>query len=189
MFNGKINIIILSAAALLQLYVPASMILERESILKNGKQYKFKAAPVDPNDPFRGKYITLQYDARIAKVNDKLNWQNEGEEPVFVIIDIDKDGYAKIDTILKEKPSGTKDYIKAKVDYVSYDSLVYIDYPFSRYYMEEQKAPRAEKLYIQSTRDTSHKTYSLVCIKNGEAVLKDVLIDEIPIGQITKEKN
>lgn len=186
MRSGKIYGILLAAAILLQLYVPASMILERESILQSGKQYKFKAAPVDPNDPFRGKYITLQYDARAAKVNDKFNWQDD--DPIFVVIHSDKDGYAKIDTVLKEKPSNGKDFVKAKVDYISYDSLLYINYPFSRYYMEEYKAPQAEKLYIQSTRDTSYKTYSLVCIKNGEAVLKDVLINDVSIRQITEAK-
>lgn len=186
MLNGKIYIAILAAVALLQLYVPVNMILGRESILKNGKQYKFKAAPVDPNDPFRGKYIVLQYDARVARVKDKSIWDNE--QPLFVVIDTDKDGYAKVDTILKERPFGTKDFIKAKVDYVSYDSLVYIDYPFNRYYMEEHKAPEAEKLYVQSVRDTSHKTYSLVCIKDGEAVLKDVFIDDKPVNLIIKEE-
>ncbi len=186
MLNGKIYMTILIAAVLLQLYVPASMILERESILQSGKQYKFKAAPVDPDDPFRGKYITLQYDARAARVNDKFNWQ--GEEAIFVVVSNDKDGYAKIDTVLKEKPISGKDFIKAKVDYVSYDSLLYINYPFNRYYMEEHKAPKAEKIYTQSARDTSHKTYSLVCIKNGEAVLKDVLIDDISISQIIETK-
>ena len=46
---------------LVQLFVPANMILEQEDILKNGTPYKFKTAPIDPYDPFRGKYVWLGY--------------------------------------------------------------------------------------------------------------------------------
>ncbi|HUR30287.1 MAG TPA: GDYXXLXY domain-containing protein, partial [Saprospiraceae bacterium] len=48
---------------LVQLYVPASMIMESEKVLKEGKEFKFKTAPVDPTDPFRGKYVELNFDA------------------------------------------------------------------------------------------------------------------------------
>jgi uncharacterized membrane-anchored protein len=186
MFNSKLPFIILIAAAAIQWYVPVSMILHRENILQSGKEYKFKTAPVDPSDPFRGKYITLQYDARMARVEYKYNWQND--EPVYVLLSTDKDGYAVIDKAVKEKPTGTNNFVKAKVDYISYDSLLYINYSFDRYYMEEAKAPDAEKIYRESIRDSSYKTYALVNIKNGEAVLKDVLINGVSIKQITASK-
>ena len=45
-----------------QLYVPASMILGRENTIKAGKEFQFRVAPIDPNDPLRGKYIRLDYE-------------------------------------------------------------------------------------------------------------------------------
>lgn len=63
-----------------------------------------------------------------------------------------------------------------------------IYYPFDRYYMEESKAYDAELVYTKSLQDTTQVTYALVSIKDGDAVLKDVLIDEISIKEIVKEK-
>ena len=52
--------------------------------------------------------------------------------------------------------------------------------------MEESKAYEAELTYRQSQRDTTKLTYALVSIKNGDAVLKDVLIDGISIKEIVE---
>ena len=48
---------------MVHLYVPAKMIFNKEAVLAQGKDYRFKTAPIDPYDPFRGKYIDLYYEA------------------------------------------------------------------------------------------------------------------------------
>ena len=186
MYNSKIAFIVFILVAAVQLFVPVKMVLDRENILTAGKKYKFKTAPVDPSDPFRGKYITLDFAANTVKVDDKNAWENM--ETVFLQISNDAEGFAKIDTVTKQEPASGRDFIKAKINYVSYDSLLHIDYPFDKYYMEESKAPDAEKTYREYNRDTTHKTYALVSIKNGEAVLKDVMIDDISIKEIIKKQ-
>ena len=63
------KILLISAfvlVVLVQLYVPAKMIWGREEVLNTGTEYKFRTAPIDPNDVFRGKYINLNYEARIG---------------------------------------------------------------------------------------------------------------------------
>ena len=40
-----------------QLFVPSQMIFQQEDVLKTGTAFKFKTQPVDPSDPFKGKYI------------------------------------------------------------------------------------------------------------------------------------
>jgi uncharacterized membrane-anchored protein len=47
---------------LAQWFVPAQMIYDQEQVLREGKTYHFKTAPIDPSDPFRGKYITLSFE-------------------------------------------------------------------------------------------------------------------------------
>ena len=49
--------IIFIVVAIAQLFIPTQMILNQETILKTGKPYRFKTQPVDPSDPFKGKYI------------------------------------------------------------------------------------------------------------------------------------
>jgi uncharacterized membrane-anchored protein len=48
MNNRKIVLTAFILLVLAQLYVPARMIFNRELIITKGKEFKFRAAPVDP---------------------------------------------------------------------------------------------------------------------------------------------
>ena len=184
----KLKNLIISAfiiVAFIQLYVPAKMILDNEDVIKTGTVYKFKTQPIDPNDPFRGKYIVLRYEARNFKISNPNYWKRN--EEVYVEFLINEDGYAKIKAITKKKPTHTSAYVITKVDYVHNNSIG-INYPFNRYYMEESKAYEAEVVYRDAQRDGLQTTYALVSIKNGAAVLKDVLINEVSIREIVKQR-
>jgi len=59
--NRKTTLLSLMAIlAIVQLAVPLSMINQREMTLRDGILYKFRAAPVDPADAFRGRYVALR---------------------------------------------------------------------------------------------------------------------------------
>jgi uncharacterized membrane-anchored protein len=185
MINRKLTLAAFVVVALAQLYVPAAMILEREDILSNGKEFRFRAAPVDPNDPFRGKFITLNYRNNSIVVKSENEWTMN--ENVYAILSKDRNGFAQIKSISREKPAGTQDFVMAKVGNLIYnDTLqVIIEYPFVRFYMEENRAPRAEIEYNKVLQDSTRVTYALVRIKDGEAVLKDVMIDGVSLGRLS----
>lgn len=187
--------IILSAFILtvfVQLTVPAKMILDREDILKNGTEYKFRTAPIDPTDPFRGKYITLWYEEDLVEIQTHQKWIQG--ETVFVLFTTDDDGFAEIRSVAKDEPSSSSnsssEYVKARVNYFFQDNsnTIRIDYPFNRFYMEESKAYGAELAYRESQTDTTQTAYALVNIKEGDAVLKDVLINDVPIRELVKAR-
>ncbi len=186
MHSKTIPLVVFIVVALGQLYVPASMIIERNDILETGKEFKFKTAPIDPNDPFRGKYVWLNFnDNSVALLDTTVVW-NSGET-VFAVLVEDSIGMAKVKSIHREKPEGTDSYLKTTVRYVSYNpDKVHLEYPFDRFYMEESKALPAEQAYAKASRDDESVAYALVNIKNGEAVLKDVHIDGVPIREIVK---
>lgn len=183
MDNKKIFFSLFILLAIAQLYVPAKMIMDREDVIKTGKEFKFKTAPVDPNDVFRGKYIWLQYDARDVEIVKEEDWLRD--EEVYVLLASDQNGYAKISSVQKDKPEGNADYVKVKVDQVSKNKLS-VNFPFNRFYMEESKAQTAEDITREASRDTEKQTYALVNIKNGEAVLRDVLINGISVRELAK---
>ena len=175
--------------ALVQLFVPLKMIMKHEDVLRTGNIYKFKTAPIDPNDPFRGKYMTLNFDRALTLYasNEKF----EGQETAFVLLDKDTEGFAKIKAVLKQEPDNQHDYVKVKVykPYVANENRIRITYPFDRFYMEETKAPDAEKIYRRSAGDPDKKpAYALVAVKNGNAVLKDVIIDGRSVKDIAKQE-
>ncbi|MEN7549958.1 GDYXXLXY domain-containing protein [Rapidithrix thailandica] len=184
MNNRKFILPAFVLVVLVQLYVPAKMILDSEDILKSGVEYKFQTAPVDPYDPFRGKYITLQYKENTIRVPEDTNWKKG--DWVYVTLMKDNDDYAKLLDVSKEAPNHTADYLKVRVNFIA-DNILYIHYPFDRFYMEESKALEAERIYRGSSRDQQQKSYALVMIRNGEAIIKDVMIDEVPIRELVKE--
>jgi uncharacterized membrane-anchored protein len=172
--------------------------------LSTGKEYKFKTRPIDPNDPFRGKYITLGFEENLVKGQIENDWQKS--ESIYVILTTDSDGFAKIEAISKVKPADKVDFVIAKVSYFSFfdpmqagpDTInqpetnkntdLIIEYPFNRFYMEEFKAPLAEKVYRESLSDSTNVAYALVKIKDGDAVVKDIVINGISIKELLKIK-
>jgi len=179
-------LLLFAVLASMQWFVPAQMIFEKEKILAQGKEFKFKTAPVDPNDPFRGKFITLDFDANSLEIANDSDYN--ANETVFVILASNDNGFASIASISKKRPEGDADYVKARVQYVSRvnERKVYVEYPFRRFYMDESKADSAETVYHRSLRDTSSTTYALVLVREGNAVLKDVMIDGVSITKIAR---
>ena len=187
--NTKIVLPAFCLMVLVQLYVPASMIFQKEKVISEGKAFKFRTAPIDPTDPFRGKYITLSFNENALKVPDASDWIN-GEQ-IFAYIAEDSAGYAIIEKLSKEEPLQKTDYLKVTIDYIMPDtvSTVFIRYPFDRFYMEESKAPVAEQIYNEAAIDTNQIAYALVMIRNGDAVVRDVFIDDVSILDLIKTHN
>src|SRR5687768_9679608 len=92
--KNKKWMIILGLAFALQLYVPAQMIFERENIASTGRLFKFRTAPVDPSDPFRGKYVLLEFQAASLKVKDANKWA--ALESCYAILDTNALGFASV---------------------------------------------------------------------------------------------
>ena len=176
--------------ALAQLFVPAQMIWNKEDVLETGKAFKFKTAPIDPNDPFRGKYIYLSFDNVRVEIPKDNDWKRG--ESIYALLTENEEGFAEITSISRTKPKETQDFVTAKVAFIDIYSkektTMTVRYPFERFYMEESKARDAELIYRESQRDTTKTTYALVHIKNGAAVLKDVLIDGVPIKDLVNKE-
>lgn len=186
MNNKILSLVMLGLLALVQLYVPASMIFEREEVLDKGRGYHFALEPVDPSDPFRGKYLTLYFR------HDTLAMQEYSTVPKahwgYVTFRQDQAGFARIDRISHTRPSQTPTYLKARIYYRQEGQRVnaFVEYPFDRFYLEESKALPAEKAYARAMQDSSQAAYALVKIKEGEAVLEEVYIDGVPVAEKVK---
>jgi uncharacterized membrane-anchored protein len=186
MKNKKITLLIFALVVVAQLFVPLQMIFNQEDIIKTGKEFKFQTAPIDPYDPFRGKYITLFFKERDITVRNATKWISG--ETVFATINTDKKGFAKISSISKIKPVNSDSYLKLKIGFALNNDKIAIDFPFNRFYMNEYIASKAEKIYQEFSIKKKNETYALVAIKNGEAVIKDVRINEVSIKDLASKK-
>ncbi len=174
-----------------QWYVPYQTIAGKERILKRGEVYAFACAPVDPSDPFRGKYIDLNFKNLFFEDPDRKDWSYD--EKVYLILERDpQTGEALIQTGSRTPPAGEQDYLEAKVN--AWDQVagqptrVYIDYPFQRFYLEEGKAKPVEERYREYTRSDSTQAYALVSILNGQSVIFDVVVEGESLVEIIKRE-
>lgn len=185
--KNKKNILLLFALVVIaQLYVPLQMIFNQEDIIKTGTEFKFQTAPIDPYDAFRGKYITLFFKEREITVKNVKKYISG--ETVFATIITTKNGFAKVSSISKSKPENTNSYLKLKIVFSLNDDKIAINFPFNRFYMNENTAPKAEKIYREFSIKKKNETYALVAIKNGEAVIKDVRINEVSLIDLANKK-
>jgi uncharacterized membrane-anchored protein len=185
----KAILILFVVMCLAQWMVPGKMIYDSEEIIAGGSVYKFKTEPIDPSDPFRGKYITLRFEADHIEFEDSTDWQS-GEE-IFVTFTMDSLGFAKAENVYRSEPVGVP-HLHTTVSYVnnySDDHRIVFNLPFDRYYLEESKASQAEQLYWKAQQDSAQVAYGLVRIGLGQAVLTDVMINERPIVEIIDELN
>ncbi len=183
----KITFFLLAATFLLQWFVPLNMLMQQEDILQAGTPFKFKTQPIDPNDPFRGKFVVLNYVANRATVPDNQVWSRG--ESVFVKIKEDTNGFAMIAGLEKIEPIDESNYIKAEIGRVwgKNPTQVRISYPFERFYMEEHKAPKAEAMFRDLWRDSTTNVYGLVVIHQGQTALEDVLVDGVSIKEAIED--
>lgn len=181
--NKRNLLIILGLLFLAQIYVPAGMIISRESTIKNGKAFRFETAPIDPNDPFRGKYVSLRLEPMRITTDSTSNW-NHGDE-VYAVFDEDSLGFAQLQSVSKEAPTH-EFYLQTKVIGV-FSNALNVEIPFNRFYMEESKARPAERVFWDARRHTARSTYAIIHIKDGQGVLSEVMIDGKPLAEAAEE--
>jgi uncharacterized membrane-anchored protein len=188
MIDKKYIWLIFAIMIIAQLYVPSKMIWDSESTIKNGTAYKFKTQPVDPYDPFRGKYIDLRYEVEQKKYDlDGLN-KEELEEvyKAYAEVNTMNDGFAEISNLTSDKQNLSGDYIEVKIRSRK-DGKVTISLPYDRYYMEESIAKPSEDYVREVRRDSSVQIYGIINIKDGNGVLTEVMINERPIADVVRE--
>lgn len=165
--------------------VPVMMIVQQETVLRKGVTYRFRTAPVDPYDAFRGRYVRLQFpNAMFASSNLSVN-VTRGQR-VFVRVEQGSDGFAQL-VDLADAPPQDGDYLRLKVS-STHSGQVWVRLPFDRFYMEESEAPEAERLQPTFREREERDAWASVQLYKGRAVLEDVYVDGKPIRERVREE-
>ena len=184
-FLKKYQFYALLVVLFIQLAVPLRMIFFSENALSSGRLYKFKCAPVDPFDPFRGKFVSLKFEAENYKSYD---YKLETKREYYALLKENQSGFAEITNIVEAEPADG-DYFKVKILKKSGDKIL-LEFPFNRYYIEESKAKAAEKVY----RAQNEIAVAHVYISGGTTVLKkimlaDKILEEAVVEFLKKEND
>ncbi len=167
------------AVIAVQLAIPAFMLRNHLNILANGELYRFKAEPFDPYDAMRGRYMVFSVDNEVEHYDGSPEVGNG--QVVFAVIGKDNEGFAVIDHVTLSRPDNAG-YIKT-VAY--YDFLPgnknRVALPFNRFYMNEYKTKRAQKLYFDHTKTEESGTYVTVRVLNGKTAVENLYLADKPI--------
>jgi len=168
--------------ALIILAIPFYIIMGSEDVLENGHLHKLRLRGYDPFDPFRGKYLRLNYDDRIPYEGSF----EEGDD-AFVILEKDSLGFSNFAKAVKNKPDN-QDYINAEVLYVDEAYLQIKADHLGKYFINEDKAKLAELVVIEFTRKRPDDIYVAIRVLDGEARLVDIFIENTPLLEYIKKK-
>lgn len=170
--------------AAVQLFVPGYMIHEQETTLKEGAPYRFRTAPVDPYDPFRGRYVQLNIEDASAPV--AAGEEIKKGDRVFVLLGKDEEGFARLESASKVKPA-QGDYLQLKVRYLS-GASVQLVLPFDRYYAEETLAPEIEEAYRRNSRRENRNAFIAVRVRAGRGVIEELYIEDLPVREYLRRQ-
>lgn len=182
--------IIFILIALAQLAVPVWMIVQHERVLLEGEVFKFRTAPIDPRDPFRGEYVVLNFEASSGewsnphKVPDTIADQNPWvDQTSYASLAVsDTSGYAVI-TALSVEPPLSGAYIAVEHWGVVGSVVSRVELPFDRFYLEEGDGAKTEKMLQPQWQEGTLvqqplPAYALVRVYNGEAVVEDLIVGD-----------
>lgn len=178
MKDGRLILILLALVFLAQWLVPVSMILGREQVLKHGTEVRFRVEPVDPYDPFRGRYVRINVN---PVADESVEWADglKRGESAFAMFEPDAEGFAHARSVLRERPE-TGLYLEGKVNWPRTRSL---DLGLTRYYMNERMAPATERLVADRLRQDAD-IHITVRILEGESVITGLYVDGVPVEDI-----
>lgn len=172
--------------AVVQLAVPAAMIAGRERVLATGEVFRFRTAPVDPYDAFRGRYVALGFPDAEAVLPAGQKPPRRGER-VYVELERDDEGFARLGTFRRERPEAGP-YLRLRVLWTA-DDRVSLELPFDRYYLEEPLAPEAERLYREHSGGGDRRTaWVAVRVLDGRAAIEELYVGGVPIRDFVREQ-
>jgi len=182
-------IVLFGVMVIAQWALPWWTIRDSERVLRDGKAFMFRTAPIDPHDPFRGDYVTLRFDLEDQDVRHEHGPNTIGDMVYVVLVETNE--VAAIDRVLPEPPAEGISYLMCEVAYSPYsDSAVFrIDLPFDRFYLEEGSGRRTEELISERVAETGPQlpAYALVRVLDGQGVIEDLIVGDRSIKEWLEE--
>lgn len=171
----NLRLIIFILIALAQLAVPVITVWGRIQTLKLGRVWKFKAAPADPEDPIRGRYVALRFSAEEFPQPSALLTSG----PVYALLRESPDGFAEIYQISATPVRGDNVVRVRPVGFWSGNQRV--AFPFDQLWLSEKAAPNAEQAYRENSRRGKENAYVTVRVRDGDAALEQLYINNQPL--------
>jgi uncharacterized membrane-anchored protein len=179
---SALRLAIFSLVALAQIALPAHSIFMRTQTLAQGRVWKLKAAPIDPVDALRGRYVTLAFAAETVPQTEALPNQSEA----YAILKEGPDGFAVVDR-LSQTPVSGDNVIKVETNGF-WSGSQRVQFPFKRFWLDEKSAPAAERAYVANSRGEKQNAFATIRVRKGDAALEQLYIADLPLAEYLRQK-
>jgi uncharacterized membrane-anchored protein len=181
-------------AVVFQVLVLATMVLERETVLRTGRTLYLATRPVDPRDPFRGDYVRLDYEISEVSSNDGRGaireWMAAAGKPdsrgefkgrrIYAALEVDADGVGRLKAVYARPPPGEV-YIRGRIAGLTPHRLQ-AKYGIEAYFVEQGQGRPIEDNRRRPDGIRIPLEMDLALSGNGIAVLKGHRWSRLGIG-------
>lgn len=170
MSGRRLRIGLLVAVCVVQAGYLVVVVGSAERTVEEGRAWRFRTAPVDPADLFRGRYVQLSFPAQSVPVI-------EGEvvegQRAFALLETGDDGFARLSGVTAAPPAETPDYLEVEVVAVR-RRRASVRLPFDRFYMDEARAPEVERRMWSPGAEA----WAVVRVHAGRGVVVDLQVED-----------
>jgi uncharacterized membrane-anchored protein len=164
--------VVFAATCAAQLAFARGSLWRGETTLRSGAVYRFLTAPVDPVDPFRGRYVRLAFQPALVPVAGGA--ELSAGDTAYVELGVDEEGFGELVRAHGSPPAA--DHLALAVHGAS-ESLVTVQLPFERFYAEEGRA-----MQIDRERWRAGGRFAVtVRVKDGHGVVESLALGEAPV--------
>lgn len=186
--SDTIRLVCYLAAFAFILFHPMRTILRFSFPEGKGTEYRFPVTAYDPYDPMRGRYVRVNLrDMEQVRLPKEKKDSFNGDQVIFAVLGKTPDGKAKIVDLVSDRkavPAG-KHFLSVKYRWYSHDyddkkhkplntGIHMIKLPFDRFYLNERKAPEAERLL---QKRGSKAELIVIVYPDGVYQVKDLVIN------------
>lgn len=167
-------------AAVLQAALIAAMVLDRVSILREGKEVMLRTRAVDPRDLLRGDYVTLQYDISSLLSADLKSQPAPGRHAaLYLKLAPDAEGFYQPISLHLEPPSvnDREVMLRGRVTNGGQCGDALCANIGMQYGIEKYFVPQGEGLEIEKARNQGKVAVVAAVTPSGRAAIKRLLID------------
>ena len=152
------------------------MVFGRAELASRGEEYRFRTAPVDPVDAFRGRYVRLNFPGETLPLPEGVAVADGSD--MFATLERDAEGFARFVALHGEAPPG-RDAVPVEITSTT-ERTATVRLGFDRFYLPEYEAPRVEA----RMRELGGRAVAVVRVNGDRAVLADLLVDVEALGAL-----
>ena len=178
---------VFAVAAVAQWLLPLAGIWQHERVIARGTLLRIECGAPDPYDPLRGRYLAVRPGQ--SSVSEPEGFpRGGGLVPVWATLEAGDDGLARIKSVSLEPVSGpTVIPLMARFQGTTNGTdMIWLEWPFDRFYLNERLAPDVDKLVAERRRD-GKQTVAEVRLLDGRAVLTDILLDGVSVRELVRQ--